>query len=357
MYTANNKYNNDLLGFNLFKNQLSLDDDIQLNFSKLEVVKKQNTILIIGAGTVGGSLIEILNDLGFEIAVIDNSELRLFYLREKYLYNDKIRFFLCSIRDRIRVERIIKITNPGIIIHTAAYKHVSLLEENEIYEAIRTNIEGTVNLMCLAEENSVNQLIYLTTDKAVNPISKMGKTKRVAEMYLESKIDKSSVNVKILRFGNIINSSGSLIPVVHSRINKGLDIIVRGENTTRYFVLLSVVIKSIINLFSIKYNGSFLINMGKPILILDLVNELLLKYENHNCKIKTSPLNKGEKMNEELCNVNESLELNFVEGLMKINKNYYNSPKKIESLIDDNKKFESVIVEKIINQIIFDSMN
>jgi len=339
----------------IFKNQINVRESIK--FDKIKFVKDNasKVILITGAGTIGSEILKELYDTEITIIVLDNSEFTLFKLKEQYKRFKNIHFILCSIRDSRRVNYIFEIYKPSIIVHTAAYKHVEF-SENNIYEAIRTNIEGTINVFNSSLSINVEQFVFITTDKAVYPKSIMGKTKRIAELYLESFIDKTEIDLKILRFGNVINSSGSLISIINTNIDKNLPIVVRGKDTKRFFIFPEVVSKSILNLLSINQNGFYLIDMDKSIRILDLVEEMLINNNLDVSNITLKELVEGEKENEDLLYEDEKLTKTEYKELFMINKNKRDySRKNIVKLIKHNKKNKHRKVEYFLNKIIFES--
>ena len=339
----------------ILKSQIEAKDTIV--FSRNIFIKnyKSKVILITGAGTIGEELLKVIYDTNITFIVIDNSEITLFNLKEKNIKYKNIHFILCSIRDKKRLKDVFSTYLPNIVIHTAAYKHVDLSEHN-IYESIRTNVEGTVNLFNISTKKNVEQFLFVSTDKAVYPSSLMGKTKKIAELYLESFIGETFTNIKIIRFGNVLNSSGSLIPIVKSKIVGNEDIYIRGKQTKRYFIFPVVVSKSILNLLSITEDGLYMINMGKPIKILDLVNEIITKSKKTSSKIIFSKLLKGEKEEEDLLYKTEELKKTKFKELYKIKKNEVNtSHRKINKLIRCNKKLNILKTEKVLNKIIFES--
>lgn len=338
----------------ILKSQIEAKDTIV--FNKNEFIKnyRSKIILITGAGSIGEELLKVLYDTNITFIVIDNSEITLFNLKEKNKKYKNIYFVLCSIRDRKRLKNLFKIYAPNIVIHTAAYKHVDLSEHN-IYESIRTNIEGTVNLFNVSTNSSVEQFLFVSTDKAVYPTSLMGKTKKVAELYLESFIGRIYTKIKIIRFGNVLNSSGSLLSIIKTKLENDEDIYIRGKNTKRYFIFPEVVSKSILNLLSVNDSGLYMVNMGEPIKIFDLVREVLVKSKKPSKKILFSKLLKGEKEEENLLYKSEKLKNTKFKELYKIKKPEVDiSHKKIKKLIKYNRKLNLNISEEALNKIIYE---
>jgi len=275
-----------------------------------EFLKKyqHHTILITGAGgSIGSKIVEELVKINFKnIVLLDHSELHLFKLKKKYSSLD-FNYEIGDIRDYKKIDFIMGLYKPKLVIHAAAYKHVSLVE-NDMYELIRTNVEGTINVYTSSLKHKVSDFIFISTDKAVNPINNMGLSKMLAELFLKSYFNTNTLNTKIIRFGNVINSNGSVVPVFINNIQNGAILKVRGEDVERYFIYDSVVAKSILNNSIENRNGMYLLEMNTPIKIVDLANYLNNLNQSKNT-IKITSLGEKEKMTEELLNNNESIEI------------------------------------------------
>ena len=275
-----------------------------------EFMKKyqHHTILITGAGgSIGSKIVEELVKINFKnIVLLDHSELHLFKLKKKYSSPD-FNYEIGDIRDHKKIDFIMSLYKPKLVIHAAAYKHVSLVE-NDMYELIRTNVEGTINVYTSSLKHKVSDFIFISTDKAVNPINNMGLSKMLAELFLKSYFNTKTLNTKIIRFGNVINSHGSVVPVFIDNIQNGTILEVRGEDVERYFIYDSVVAKSILNNSIENRNGMYLLEMNTPIKIVDLANYLNNINQSKNT-IKITSLGEKEKMTEELLNNNESIEI------------------------------------------------
>ena len=275
-----------------------------------EFMKKyqHHTILITGAGgSIGSKIVEELVKINFKnIVLLDHSELHLFKLKKKYSSLD-FNYEIGDIRDHKKIDFIMGLYKPKLVIHAAAYKHVSLVE-NDMYELIRTNVEGTINVYTSSLKHKVSDFIFISTDKAVNPINNMGLSKMLAELFLKSYFNTNTLNTKIIRFGNVINSNGSVVPVFIDNIKNGAILEVRGEDVERYFIYDSVVAKSILNNSIENRNGMYLLEMNTPIKIVDLANYLNNLNQSKNT-IKITSLGEKEKMTEELLNNNESIEI------------------------------------------------
>jgi FlaA1/EpsC-like NDP-sugar epimerase len=311
--------------------------------------KYQNEpILITGAGgSIGRKLVEILVRMNFKkMILLDQSEFNLFKLKQ-YDFSRDIQFEIADIRDRRKMEYVMQMHTPKLVIHTAAYKHVSLLQK-DVYELIRVNVEGTINLFKSSLKNGVSDFIFVSTDKAVNPVNKMGLSKMLAELFLKSYIFSTKIQVKIVRFGNVINSSGSVIPTFLENIDRGKDMEVRNKNVARYFIYDDVVAKNILHIAIENTNATYLLEMNTPVNILDLAN-YLKKIKKANSAIKIVDLQEEEKLTEELLNFDEHLEKTPYENCYYVRNGLLPNKKlrkAIMKLVKNNKKWDSPRVTK-----------
>ena len=204
----------------------------------------KKSILITGVcGTIGKSLLyQILKEKKFysyNIIGIDKDENNLFFLYEEFLKQERVKLFLCDIRNEISLNNFLD--KVEIIFHTAALKHVGITELSP-YEAIQTNINGTNNLIRLSEQNKVTKLIFCSTDKAVNPTNVMGASKLMAEKLLTSAVARNKSRGTIfasIRFGNVMGSAGSVFQVFQNQIKKGNNITITDLNMSRFVIYIS----------------------------------------------------------------------------------------------------------------------
>lgn len=305
--------------------QVELDDIINrgitdLNFSG--TFEKNDVILITGgAGSIGSSIIKqiVVKFKYIKIICLDSSENNIYKIQNDIKF-DNLEYVVGDINDNNLIKHIINKYNVSIIFHTAAYKHVPIMEFN-IYQSLKNNCLGT---LCLAEEsikNNVEKFIFVSSDKAVRPSNVMGLSKRLSESiidYYQQQLKEKKIKTKfsIVRFGNVLESSGSLIPLLKSQIVSGGPITITHKEVTRYFMTLSEAAHLVIE-SSFLTDGSeiFLFDMGEPIKILDLAKRMVNLYGKH---IKTSPdsegieieyigLRPGEKLYEELLVDNKAL--------------------------------------------------
>jgi len=311
---------------------------------------KNESILITGAGgSVGSKLVETLVGMNFKnMILLDQSEFNLFKLKQSYT-SSSIQFEIADIRDQRKMEHLFQMHTPKLVIHTAAYKHVSLLQKDS-YELIRTNVEGTINVFKSSLKNGVSDFIFVSTDKAVNPINSMGLSKMLAELFLKSYFLSKKIQVKIVRFGNVINSNGSVIPVFLENIEKANDIEVRGKHVERYFIYSDVVAKNILHIAVENTNALYLLEMNTPIKILDIAN-YLKEINMSNSAVKIVDLPSKEKITEELLNFDEHLEKTHYKDCYSVKNGLLPNKKfrkKIKKIVKNNKKgFHQKVSEQL----------
>lgn len=318
-----NDYNSRILTMN--SNNKSVDDiqQVELNdiiFRGITDLKfsssfnEDDVVLITGgAGSIGSSIIRELlkNFKEIKIVSLDLSEYQTYIMNEE-LNSQNLHHVIGNINDYQFMTSLIKKFNINIIFHTAAYKHVPFMEEN-IYQSFQNNCIGTQNLVNISLENNIKKFILISSDKAVRPTNVMGLSKRVSEAivdyhqqkYLKNKI---STIFCIVRFGNVLESSGSLIPLLRKQIKKGGPVTITHPEITRYFMTLAEAAHLVIeSSFITKGSEIFLFDMGKPMKILELAKRMINLYGyqvksdlEKGIEIKIIGLRPGEKMYEEL---------------------------------------------------------
>ncbi|MBP0902456.1 polysaccharide biosynthesis protein [Mariniflexile gromovii] len=271
------------------------------------------TILITGAaGSIG-------SELARHILVCDYKKMILIDIAESPLYNlikefenedsNKIEYLLLNINEIESAEFLFETYKPTLVFHAAAYKHVPLMESHP-YEAVKTNILATKLLADLAIKYDVRKFIFISTDKAVNPISVMGMSKHIAENYIKKLAIKSNTQFAITRFGNIIGSSGSVLPLFKKQIDAGLPLTITSKTVARYFIDKHKACNLILKIATFdELEGSlFTFNMGEPVKLMDLAKCLINNYANNNSvKIKITGLRPGEKHDEDIISEDELL--------------------------------------------------
>ena len=288
--------------------------------------------MITGAGgSIGSELCrQIILQNPSKIILVDHSEYNLYRINEDLekineIYNKlspvKIVPKLISINNYEGLRDIFERISPDIIFHAAAYKHVNLVETN-IFESIRNNYFGTINIVKLSKKFNVNNFILISSDKAVRPSNVMGATKRLAEMVVQAyaDIEKGNPNpviFSIVRFGNVLGSSGSVINKFNEQIKNRESLTVTHLEVTRYFMTIHEAVQLILQTYKMSKGGEvFLLDMGKPIKIIDIAEKMVRlsglslisdKNPDGDIKIKITGLRPGEKLYEELLINKESL--------------------------------------------------
>jgi len=290
---------------------------IQMNNLAISKEINSKTILVTGAaGSIGSELVrQLINYLPSKIVLVDQSETGIydleFELKDKLPQNVQLVYAIASVTDANRMSKIFKKHNPEIVFHAAAYKHVPLMENNP-YEAIKVNVLGTRLIADLSVENEVQKFVMVSTDKAVNPTNVMGATKRLAEMYTQSLNQIEGIKTQFIatRFGNVLGSNGSVIPLFKKQIEKGGPVTVTHPEITRYFMTIPEACELVLEAAIMGKGGEvFVFDMGEPVKIVDLAKKMItlsgLQVEK-DIKLNFSGLRPGEKLYEELLSNNEN---------------------------------------------------
>lgn len=262
---------------------------------------KDKTVLVSGAGgTIGSELCKQCIKFGAKhLIMLDHSEYNLYKISEDLsAHKEKIEAIMISILDKEALGKLLSTKKIDLILHAAAYKHVPLCEQNP-HSAILNNIMGTKNLIDLAKKYEVNKFVMISTDKAVRPTNVMGCTKRICELYALSS-SKDNFEVACVRFGNVLGSSGSVIPKFKAQIAANEPLTLTHPDIVRYFMLVDEAVQLVLQAAAIAKGGElFVLDMGKPVKIMDLAKKMLL-LSNKKLEIKITGLRKGEKLYEEL---------------------------------------------------------
>lgn len=272
-------------------------------------------ILITGAaGSIGSELAkQIITFNPAEIIILDQAETPLHFLvseMEKLNSDTKITAIIADIRNKETLKRIFKSKKPEVVYHAAAYKHVPMMEENPS-QAIYTNVLGTMNTADLASEYGVESFVYISTDKAVNPSNVMGASKRIAERYIQglslnAKNEQSKIKFITTRFGNVLGSNGSVVPLFTEQIQNGGPITITHPDVIRYFMTIPEACQLVIEAGAMGNGGEiFIFDMGEPVKIIDLAKKMIKLaglVPEIDIEIKTIGLRPGEKLYEELLN-------------------------------------------------------
>ncbi len=287
---------------------------IEIDLNQVQEYLQGKTIMITGAaGSIGSELVKQSLKLRPEkVICLDRSENSLFYLDNdlKQVYDRKdYQIVVADILDQHKMKYILNTYRPEVVFHAAAYKHVPLMEYHP-EEAVRNNILGTANLVQLCEQTGVEKFVLISTDKAVNPTSVMGATKRVAELVLQSYSAKSNMKLATVRFGNVLASYGSVIPLFQKQIAKGGPITITHPEMKRFFMTIPEAVKLIFQATKMSNgNDIFVLDMGEPIKIVDIARRLIKLSglePDKDIKIEYIGLRPGEKLWEELWNKDEA---------------------------------------------------
>jgi FlaA1/EpsC-like NDP-sugar epimerase len=285
-------------------------------------------VLVTGAaGSIGSEIARQLAVFNCrQLILLDFSESNLYELEQELIQSDILNFVLeiADIRDLKRLRRVFDQYKPSIVFHAAAYKHVPLMENNP-NEAVTVNVIGTKNVADLAIEFGVVKCVLISTDKAVNPTSVMGATKRIAELYLNCLNGRGHTQFISARFGNVIGSSGSVIPLFKRQLQSGGPLTVTHKDISRYFMTTSMARYLVLQASMMGKGGEiFVYKIGQPIMIFDLARKMIhlsgLKFP-EDITINITGLRPGEKMSEELHGQKETLKPTSHEKILRIETN------------------------------------
>jgi FlaA1/EpsC-like NDP-sugar epimerase len=278
---------------------------IDLNNSVLYNEFNNQSIFITGAaGSIGSEISRQLLKFNFKkLVLIDQAESDLYNLQQEINGRENVEAIVADIRNIKRMEELFEKYQPTLLFHAAAYKHVPFMEENP-YEAVTTNIGGTKNMADLAVKFQLKKFVMVSTDKAVNPTNIMGASKRIAEMYISCLSSTKTTKFVTTRFGNVLGSNGSVIPLFKSQIERGGPVTVTHKDITRYFMTIPEACQLVLEAGSMGKGGEiFVFDMGQSIKIFDLaLNMIRLSGLNYpkDIDIKITGLRPGEKIYEEL---------------------------------------------------------
>ena len=316
-----------------------------LDKKQIEKFIKNKKVLITGAGGSIGSEIarQCAQFKAGELILLDHSEYNLYQIAEELdIY--KPHLVMQSVVNKELLDKTFAKYKPDIVIHAAAYKHVPLVEEN-ITEAVLNNVIGTKNTIDCAIKHGVEKFVLISTDKAVRPTNVMGTTKRICELYAQNINTEKNTEIVSVRFGNVLGSSGSVIPKFKSQIEAGGPITVTHPDITRYFMLIPEACELVLQAASIGKGGEiFILDMGEPIKIVDLAKKMIELSGQSHVQIEFSGLRPGEKLYEELL-INDSDMKTEYESITVAGKTGYDIAKlnqDIYELVSTNEKLEKL---------------
>jgi FlaA1/EpsC-like NDP-sugar epimerase len=292
-------------------------EPIELSITKIKKELKGEIILITGAaGSIGSEIArQCLTFKPKKLVLLDQGETPLYELDHEFNRAENVEVVIANVCNTARIDKVFQHFKPAYVFHAAAYKHVPLMEDNP-YEAINTNVFGTQNVANIAVKYKVKKFVFVSTDKAVNPTNIMGASKRIAEIYIQSlnsklKLD-SDNHTKFVttRFGNVLGSNGSVIPLFRKQIENGGPLTVTHPEITRYFMTIPEACQLVLEAGVMGKGGEiYIFDMGESVKIVDLARKMIklsgLK-EDEDIEIKYTGLRPGEKLKEELLNDKEN---------------------------------------------------
>ena len=332
-------------------------DPVELDQTLIEKQLRGKRILVTGAGGSIGSEIcrQVSSFRPKELIILGHGENSIYQLNMellgKYAEHFRITPVIADVQDRKRIFEVMEKYRPDVVYHAAAHKHVPLMEINP-REAVKNNILGTRNVAEAANHAKVKTFVMISTDKAVNPPNIMGATKRLCEMIVQDMATKSDATKYVaVRFGNVLGSRGSVIPLFKKQIAKGGPITVTHPDIVRYFMTIPEAAQLVIQAGSLARGGEiFVLDMGKPVRIVDLAKNLirLSGYSEDDIEIKFTGLRPGEKMYEELLNEGE---INPKQIFPKIHIGIADNSK-IDRVYDFIEKFEDYSEQELHDELI-----
>lgn len=342
-------------------------DEINIDLKSVADTLHGKCILVTGsAGSIGSEIVKQLCQFNpRELVLIDSAETPQHDIRlmmAKRYPHIKAETIVTSITGQLRMENIFSRFRPDYVFHAAAYKHVPMMENNPT-ESVENNIYGTKVLADMAVKYGVKKFVMISTDKAVNPTNVMGCSKRICEMYVQS-LNNAVRNGKVegctqfvtTRFGNVLGSNGSVIPLFKQQIKAGGPVTVTDPNIIRYFMLIPEACELVLEA-GVKGNGGeiFVFDMGNPVKIADLAQRMINLSGAKNVEIKYTGLRAGEKLYEEVLNDKESTKPSFHEKIRIANVREYDYSeveRDIEELIEVSKQYDDMLTVKKMKEIV-----
>lgn len=342
-------------------------DEISIDMESVGAMLHGKRILITGsAGSIGSEMVrQIAKYCPAELILIDSAETPQHDIRlmmAKQFPEIKAETIVTTICSKSRMEHIFKTYMPDYVFHAAAYKHVPMMENNPC-ESIQNNVYGTKILADLAVKYGVKKFVMISTDKAVNPTNVMGCSKRICEIYVQSLnkavkegIVKGETQFVTTRFGNVLGSNGSVIPLFKKQIKNGGPVTVTDPNIIRYFMLIPEACELVLEAGT-KGNGGeiFVFDMGKPVKIADLAQRMINLSGAKNVEIKFTGLRAGEKLYEEVLNDKESTKPSFNDKIRiaKVREyDYSEVSKQIDDLVEKSKLYDEMLTVKKMKEIV-----
>ncbi len=308
-------------------------------------------ILVTGAGgSIGSELCKQIYGLKPKLLIlVEHNEYNLFKVSSKMKVNTV--YSLTDIRDYKKMKQILKEYKPDYVFHTAALKHITFVEDDPI-EALQTNFLSTVKLCQACKMLEIKKMIFISTDKAVNPTNIMGASKRLCEKYIQKiALESDKTIFTIVRFGNVLGSTGSVVPLFEKQISDGGPVTITHPKIKRFFMTIREAVELVLISSELKINENgeiFILEMGESIYIKDLAKRMIILSgaNEQNIKIKYTGLRKGEKINEELFFKDELINATSIKGILSTNSKLFSS-----KIIDFNKLISEVSSQNKLNSL------
>ena len=335
-------------------------DEIKVDMKSMGELLNGKRVLITGAaGSIGSELVRQIATYQPEaLMLIDQAEtpehdIRLMMARE--FPDVPAETVVTSICKQERMEKVFAEFRPDYVFHAAAYKHVPMMEDNPS-EAVQNNIYGTKVLADLADKYGVKKFVMVSTDKAVNPTNVMGCSKRICEIYVQSLSKNSKTQFVTTRFGNVLGSNGSVIPLFNEQIKHGGPVTVTDRRIVRYFMLIPEACKLVLEAGTKGHGGEiFVFDMGKPVKIADLAERMIRLSGAKNVKIEYTGLREGEKLYEEVLNAKENTKPTFHKKIRIAEVREYDYEevsRQIDELIALSKQYDDMATVKKMKEIV-----
>ena len=289
-------------------------ETVKMNLNDMDSIINDKVVMV--TGSIGSELCrQIAKYNPRQLIILDIYENNAYEIQQElirhYHKNLDLKVLIASVRDEHKMEKIFEQYKPEIVFHAAAHKHVPLMEDSPC-EAIKNNVFGTQNVVNLSDKYNVKKFVLISTDKAVNPTNIMGATKRCCEMIVQTKNKTSKTEFVAVRFGNVLGSNGSVVPLFKKQIEEGGPVTVTHEEVTRFFMTIPEAVSLVLQASAMAKGGEiFVLDMGEPVKIIDLARNLikLSGFEpNVDIKIEVTGLRPGEKLYEEVLMDEEGLQ-------------------------------------------------
>ena len=330
-----------------------------------ELIHNKVVLVTGGGGSIGSELCrQIMRFEPERLVIVDIYENNLYDIEQELKYNypnAKIDAIVASVRDKDRLNEIFNEFKPYLVFHAAAHKHVPLMETSPL-EAIKNNVFGTYNVVNCADEYNVKRFVLISTDKAVNPTNIMGATKRLCEMIIQAKNKVSNTEYVAVRFGNVLGSNGSVVPLFKKQIAHGGPVTVTHKDITRFFMTIPEAVSLVLQAMSGAKGGEiFVLDMGEPVKIYDMAKKLIKLSglePDVDIQIKVTGLRPGEKLYEEILMAEEGLtetkhdKIHIAKPCNVDIKMIINKLDKLKRLVDTNNNENLKVIKETVHEVV-----